>query len=53
MPPSRRSAIPLTTGGVCSMSAPSALWEALTRPISKGAGHSEVVTTTRGLDGHP
>ena len=31
----------------------SALWEALARPTSKGAGHSEEATTTRGLDGHP
>ena len=45
--------IPLTTGGVGSMSAHSAQWEALARPTSKGAGHSEEATTTRGLDGHP
>jgi hypothetical protein len=51
--PTRRSVIPPTTGGVCSMPAHSALWEALARPTSKGAGHSEEATTTRGLDGHP
>jgi len=50
---SRRSVIPLTTAGVCSMSAHSAPWEALARPTSKGAGHSEEATTTRDLDGHP
>ena len=49
----RRSVMPLTTSGVCSMSAHSALWKALVRPTSKGAGHSEEATTTRGLDGHP
>ena len=33
------------------MSAHSALWETLARGTSKGAGHSEEATTTRGLDG--
>ena len=35
------------------MSAHSALGEALARPTTKGAGHSEEATTTRGLDGYP
>ncbi len=42
-----------TTGAECSLSAPSVLWEALARPTSKGAGHSEEATTTRGPDGDP
>lgn len=53
VPLSRRSVTPLTTGGVCSMPAHAALWKTLNRPTSKGAGHSEEATTTRGLDGHP
>jgi len=49
----RRPVMPLSTRGVCSMSAHGSLWKTLARPTSKGAGHSEEATTTRGLDGHP